>query len=522
MTEPKRNEIVSRWRAGSSIRRIARDLGLSRNTVSRVLEEIEARRTGGPDSSPTRSRPSRLDPYLPIIKELLGRYPDLTAVRLLQELRQRGFAGGYTVVRQRLGELRPRRAPVPVVRFETGPGAQAQMDYAVYDLDFTGEGRRRVCLFSYILGYSRRQYLRFVEYQDMTTTLREHLRAFEHLGGVAATCLYDNMKVVVTGYEDDVPVYNPRFLAFATHYGFRPMACRPRRPQTKGKVERPFSYVETSLFNGRTFSSLDHLNETTAWWLAHVADVRELRETKKTPLQLHAEEQPHLVPLPAQAYEVSPVLYRTVNVEGLVTYCQNSYSVPWRYIGSMLPVRVTEKELIVYGREVEEVARHALLPRTVRGQRVVHKEHQPVEDARRRQVQLEERFAELGEPGGRFLEGLLQAQRYGKDQAQRVLALLGTYARADLIAALERAVRYGAYSHAAVERILSAQARPKTVLEALADEERQLPPWLGEDMVFPRPTSSYQHLCESEPHDEAKPQNTSGDASSDGAAPKDP
>ena len=72
------------------------------------------------------------------------------------------------------------------------------------------------------------------------------------------------MKVVVSGHADDVPIYNPRFLAFATHYGFRPIACRVRRPQTKGKVERPFCYVETSLFNGRTFSSLGHLNETTA------------------------------------------------------------------------------------------------------------------------------------------------------------------------------------------------------------------------------------------------------------------
>jgi transposase len=142
MTELKRNEIVSRYRAGASIRRIARELGLARNTVSRVLAQIEARRAGGPEGSPIRKRPSRLDPYEPFIQQLLGRYPDLTAVRLLEELRQRGFTGGYTVVCQRLGASRPRSGPPPVVRFEAAPGAQAQMDYAVYDLDFTNEGPR--------------------------------------------------------------------------------------------------------------------------------------------------------------------------------------------------------------------------------------------------------------------------------------------------------------------------------------------------------------------------------------------
>jgi transposase len=520
MTEQKRNEIVSRWRAGASMRQIARDLGLARNTVSRVLVGIDAQRAG--KASTSLRRPSQLDPYEPVILELLGRYPDLTGVRLLEELRQQGFSGSYSTVRQRLRELRPRSGPQPVIRFETAPGVQAQMDYAVYDLDFTCEGRRRVNLFSYILGYSRRQYLRFVESQDLVTTLREHVRAFTHLGGVAATCLYDNMKVVVSGHEDDVPIYNPRFLAFATHYGFRPVACRVRRPQTKGKVERPFYYVETSLFNGRSFQSLNHLNEITDWWLAQVADVRELRAAGKTPLQLHQEELPHLIALPAHAYDVAPVIYRTVDVEGLVTYCQNGYSVPWRYIGCVLPVRVTEAEVIIYGPQIEEITRHALLPRTARGQRSVHKEHRPGENAHQRRAQLAELFAELGEMGCRFLEGLLRVQRYGKDQAQRVLALLGTYTRSDLIAALERAVRYGAYSHAAVARILLVQARPKSTLEALAEEERRLPPWLGEDEVSPRPTSGYQYLCESEEDEDEDPNSAQGEAGGDGAAPEDP
>ena len=117
------------------------------------------------------------------------------------------------------------------------------MDWAIYTLDFTQEGRRKVNLFSYVLGYSRRQYLRFTASQDMETTIREHVGAFQYMNGVAATCLYDNMKTVVARYEDGEPIYNTRFLAFAAHYGFRPVACRPRRPQTKGKVERQFRFV---------------------------------------------------------------------------------------------------------------------------------------------------------------------------------------------------------------------------------------------------------------------------------------
>src|SRR5258707_11169820 len=142
-----------------------------------------------------------LNPYEPLLKELLATYPNLTTARALQELQARGFAGKYTVVRQRIALLRPRAARAPVPRFETGPGAQAQMDYGVYDIDFTREGRRRVYLFSYLLSYSRRQYLHFVESMDLPTTLREHVHAFHHLGGVARTCLYDNFKAVVLRHD---------------------------------------------------------------------------------------------------------------------------------------------------------------------------------------------------------------------------------------------------------------------------------------------------------------------------------
>lgn len=509
MDEALRHEIVQRHQAGVRQRRIAAELGISRGAVARALArwhaaraDPSARASQSAPSPKARARGSILDPYEPILKELLAKYPNLTVERAVQELRGRGFPGHYTIVRQRIRLLRPRAAATPVARFETGPAAQAQMDFGVYDLDFTREGRRRVCLFSYLLGYSRRQYLRFVEAMDLATTLREHVRAFHHLGGVARVCLYDNFKAVVLRHDADGPLYNPRFLAFATHYGFRPQACRVRRPQTKGKVERRFFYVETNLLNGRTFDTLDHLNEVTAWWLANVADVRVLRDFKESPQVRHERERPQLLPLPSADFDTALVVYRHVNVEGFVTHRLNLYSVPWSFIGQVLPVRVTDTEVIIYTIGLDEIARHPLATGTATGERRTIKSHHPTDDPRQRARLLRQRFGELGPTAVQFLDGLLAKQTYGKLQAQQLLALLAHYHRDDGLKALERAVRFGAFSLAAIRRILAAHARPKPLLDELARDA--LDPRLREEPIGPRPTSAYQDLLlPKEPCDEA-------------------
>jgi transposase len=504
------HEVIRRWQEGTPMRRIAEELRISRYRVRRIILEHQDRRSQGmthPDLPvPAESRGSILDGHIQFVQELLTRWPTITAMRVHEELRGRGFTGGYTIVKDLVRRLRPKPRRQPVLRFETGPGIQGQMDYSVYEIDFTEEGRRRVNLFSYVLSYSRRQYLRFVQSQDFETTIREHVRAFEHLGGVAATCLYDNMKVVVARYEGDEPIYNTRFLAFATHYGYRVWACRRRRPRTKGKCERPFYFVETSLLNGREFRTLDHLNEVTAGWLAEVADVRVHRETKRRPIDLHAEERPCLIPLPEKPYDTAEVVYRTVNAEGMVAYRQNFYSVPWRYLGQVLPLRITEEELIIYGRDLEVLARHRLLPRIATGQRSESPDHRPQEDSKQREAHLRACFAELGPAASRFLEGLLKTHRLGKDQAQRVLTLLETYRKQDLTAALERAARFGAFSLRSVERILAAQAQPKTPLETLGDQQqRHLREILRDRPVPPRPTADYEPLGPQEPPDDEQP-----------------
>lgn len=498
-----KNDIIARWKNKQSIRGIASDLQLGRAAIASVIRQHSAQTQATAPTSPPAcfgpiplTRKSKLDPFVDSLTQLMARYPNITAQRAFEELSKLGYSGSYSTLRTYMKDRRA-RPKAPVIRFETPPGAQAQMDWSTYTIDFTQEGRRRVELFSYILGYSRRQYICFTERQDFETTVRQHVVAFEHLGGAAATCLYDNMKVVVNRWEDGQPIYNPRFLSFATHYGFKPWACEPRRPETKGKIERPFDYAEKNLLNGRTFRSLEHLNEVARWWLSEVNDRRIHGTTKRTPLELHEEEKPHLIDLPAIRFDTAQVVYRKVDSEGFINNADNRYSAPWRLIGQMIPVRILEDQLEIYNTTIDLVATHDLA--RGRNEKRSQESHRPPSDHHEQLAILREKYMQWGQAAVEYFDGILRKCRNGRHEAQRILSLLYGYPKKDGLAAMQRGIQYHAYGYQSLERILAHFGTPKANWELLSQREQEALQQLTESTrVEARQSKEYQHLLDPE------------------------
>ena len=319
--------IMELHRQGLSPTAIARQLGIDRKTVRKYI----ALGLEPPTYGPRTPRPKSTDAFLPYLRERLVTYPGLTAVRLWRELRERGHAGGYTAVKRAVQELRPDPVQPFEVRFETPPGAQAQVDLARFEVTFTDEPgiRRVVWLFSMVLGYSRLIWARFVVHQDLGSVLRCHVAAFEALGGAPREILYDRMKTAVLGEDaDGLVVYNRGLLDLARHFGFQPKACRPYRPKTKGKVERPFRYIREDFFLARSFCNLDDLNVQLRHWLDTVANPRVHATTRQVVNESFAEERPALAPLPLLPYRAVLRLERRISHEGMISVGGNTYSVP--------------------------------------------------------------------------------------------------------------------------------------------------------------------------------------------------
>ncbi len=230
---------------------VAKQLGVSRRTVHYWIETEQLDRDVSNESvhyGPRPSVPTKLDAYKGIIVSRLAEYPDLTAMRLFEEIKASGYAGCYTQVKEYVRKVRPRAPEEPVVRFETPPAHQGQVDFAEFRLPW---GKRYA--FLVVLGYSRILWLQFFTRQTMQHVFEGLEEAFRFFGGVPHELLFDQMKAVITKderAEGGRVTENAEFLRFAHHWDFRVRACRPYRAKTKGKVERPVSYVRSSFFYG--------------------------------------------------------------------------------------------------------------------------------------------------------------------------------------------------------------------------------------------------------------------------------
>lgn len=289
---------------GRSKSALARQLGVSRDTIHRWIRngDIDRDLADLPvQYGPRRAVPTKLDAYTPIIETRLTAYPELSAVRLLEEIRAAGYTGGYTQLKELVRRLRPVTPPAPAVRFETPAGRQAQVDFAAFRFPW---GTRYALLV--VLGYSRLLWCRFAPRQDLRTLLNGLEDAFLAFGGVPRELLFDQMKAVITRdlrLQGGALVHNLEFLRFAHHWGFTPRACRPYRAQTKGKVERPVRYVRGNLVYGRLFLNDADLAQQCADWLERVANARQHGTTAEPPrARFERDERAQLQPLPARRY----------------------------------------------------------------------------------------------------------------------------------------------------------------------------------------------------------------------------
>jgi transposase len=280
----------------------ARRAGVGRTTMYRWInkglldqpvDSIRAR------YGPRVGTPTKLDAVKSIILDRLKEYPRLSGVRLLTECRAAGYTGGISQLREFVRGLRP--PPEPVVRYETVPGHQAQVDFAHCRLPW---GVRYALVV--VLGHSRLLWVRFYPRQDLRTLIFGLEACFTEWGGVPKELLFDQMKSVVTRderLEGGSVVKNLELTRFARHAGFRVRVCRPYRAKTKGKVERPIRYLRDSFLYGRTFVSDADLNDQVLHWLRDVANAREHRTTKWMPQERFTTvEQPVLQRLPETPY----------------------------------------------------------------------------------------------------------------------------------------------------------------------------------------------------------------------------
>lgn len=363
LAEAREESMINRdkWGAISSLlasgvpkKSIARTLGLHIQTVRRWAREGQWR------SFQKAARPTLMDEHQSWAAVRLPQI-NYNAVVSMQELRAHGYTGGYDAVKRFVRPYREERdrQDAATVRFETAPGQQAQVDWGT-STAMVGGVQIRLQFFVMVLGYSRRLYARACLDQKGPSLLMCHEMAFDHFGGRTREILYDNPKTIVLERDGQTVRLNPLFEDFARYWGYTPRLCWPYRARTKGKVESGVKYVKRNFLAGKTFESMEQLNEELLRWCVEVADRRVHGTTHRIPADAFAEES--LVPTTDHPrYQLIERPHRTVATDCLVTYETNRYSVPARLVGRTVDVVVAAGRIVIY-HQGHRMAEHAITP----------------------------------------------------------------------------------------------------------------------------------------------------------------
>lgn len=336
---------------------IAEATGFDRKTISKYLKSNQLPERKASEQQ----KESKLEPYKSYILQRV-KEGTTNCVVLLEEIQTMGYEGKMTILRDFVRPLRQQPKKQATLRFETPPGKQAQMDWAYVGKYLVNGNLQDIYAFVMILGYSRMKYVEFTTNMNLETLMKCHMNAFSYFNGVPEQILYDNMKTVVIKHSPVEIRFNRKFEDFLAYYGIVPKACRPKRPQTKGKVERTIKYLKDNFFQRKHEPTLHALNEAVRTWLDQIANKKTNQTTNESPFQRFEQEQKFL-----QIWGVKPLFptshweAREVSRDCVVSYRGKRYSVPYRYAGQMVKIKETlDHHLEIYD-ERECIAKHPVL-----------------------------------------------------------------------------------------------------------------------------------------------------------------
>jgi transposase len=435
---------------GKSIRAIAKELSVARNTVRAALRDERPPRY----ERPKRSNP-QIEPFVDQIKQMFFEKKFIGS-RIRRELEPLGYKGGPTALYAYLRELKADQIDSRVtVRFETAPAQQGQFDWSPYTVIIGGR-TIKVTVFCLTLAFSRRKFYS-PSLNETQGSIFEGLEAGLHYyGGSPKQLLVDNPRAFVFDANPATFRWNQHFLELCGHYSIEPVACQPARPRTKGKVERPFFYLEQHFIKGREWSSFDDFTKDLLRFAAEELDRLVHSTTRERPIDRFEQEKGLLTPLPALPFVGTHEQMRKVSWDCLVSFEASRYSVPWQYAGKQVWLRASQgRKLIVRNQSGLQIAMHEIAER--KGSTILYPPHYEgiKKGAPKTRVVLEETFLRLFPDHRWFVEGvLIQHRNNGVDHLRAILALAEIYTSEGLLAAFAMAKEYNTYSHHFIRGLL--------------------------------------------------------------------